>query len=130
MKQLLFFACAFFALALVQSCGSSSSIKFGKEWELVELNGEQLPAGVRIMIVFDEANKRYGGTASCNNYTGTFKLDGGLLKLSNPGVTKKACPDMTWEGKYLPILTKIDAWANMDGQLKLMSMGNTVAVYK
>lgn len=129
MKQLFFALCAFFAIAGLQGC-NKDTIRYGKEWELTELKGEQLPAGVRIMVVFDEANKRYGGTASCNNYTGTFKLDGSTLKLSNPGVTKKTCPDMSWEMKYLPVLTKIDTWSVMDGKLKLSSEGNVVAVYK
>lgn len=129
MKQLLFSLCALCAIFSLQSC-NKNTIHYGKEWELTQLKGEQVPAGVRIMIVFDEANKRYGGTASCNNYTGTFKLEGSVLKLANPGVTKKSCPDMSWETKYLPVLTKIDTWSVADGKLSLSSEGNVVAVYK
>lgn len=129
MKHVFFAICALFILVNLQSC-NKNTIRYGKEWELTELNGEKLPAGVRIMIVFDEANKRYGGTASCNNYTGTFKLEGSTLKMTTPGTTKKACPDMTWEAKYLPVITKIDSWSVMDNKLSLMSEGNTVAVYK
>lgn len=129
MKQILFAVFALITVISLESC-NKNTIRYGKEWELTELNGEQIPAGVRIMIVFDEANKRYGGTASCNNYTGTFKLEGSTLKMTNPGATKKACPDMTWEAKYLPIITKIDSWSVLEGKLSLMSKGETVAIYK
>lgn len=129
MKQILFAVFALITVISLESC-NKNTIRYGKEWELTELNGEQIPAGVRIMIVFDEANKRYGGTASCNNYTGTFKLEGSTLKMTNPGATKKACPDMTWEAKYLPVITKIDSWSVLEGKLSLMSKGETVAVYK
>jgi heat shock protein HslJ len=127
MKNLLLL-CALFAITGLQSC--KTSFQYGKEWELTQLNNEQVPAGVRIMIVFDEANTRYSGTASCNNYNGLFKLDGGKLKLAQAVATKKMCPDMTWENKYLPILTKIDSWNVVDGKLQLSSEGSVIAIYK
>ena len=119
---------ALLAVAGLQSC--KTTIRYGKEWELVKLNNETIPAGVRIMIVFDEANTRYSGTASCNDYNGLFKLDGGKLKMAQPVSTKKMCPDMSWENKYLPVLTKIDTWNIVDEQLQLSSKGTVVAVYK
>lgn len=129
MKQLLFSLCALFVLSGLSSC-NKDTIRYGKEWELTELNGEQVPAGTRIMVVFDDANKRYGGSASCNNYSGTFKLEGASLKLANPAVTKKACPDMTWETKYLAALKTIDTWSVMDNKLKLSKGTTLVATYK
>ena len=119
---------ALFAITGLQSC--KTTFRYGKEWELTQLNNEQVPAGIRIMIVFDEANTRYSGTASCNNYNGLFKLDGGSLRLAQAVSTKKMCPDMTWENKYLPILTKIDTWNIVDDKLQLMSEGAVIAVYK
>ena len=123
-----FLFCTLLAITGLQSC--KTAFPYGKEWELTQLNNDQVPAGTRIMIVFDEANTRYSGTASCNNYNGLFKLDGGSLKFAQPVSTKKMCPDMTWEGKYLPILIKIDAWNVVDGKLHLMSQGNAIAIYK
>lgn len=128
MKNVFFLFSAFLALASLQGC--KSTIGYGKEWELTQLYTEQVPAGTRIMIVFDEANTRYSGIASCNNYNGLFKLEGGSLRLAQPVSTKKMCPDMTWENKYLPILTKIDAWRVTDGKLELMSEGSIIATYK
>ncbi len=119
---------ALLAIAGLQSC--KTTFRYGKEWELTQLNNEQVPAGTRIMIVFDEANTRYSGTASCNNYNGLFKLDGNSLRLAQAVSTKKMCPDMTWENKYLPILTKIDAWNIVDDKLQLLSQGTVIAVYK
>lgn len=124
----LFLLFALLAITSLQSC--KTTFRYGKEWELAQLNNEQVPDGTRIMIVFDEANTRYSGTASCNNYNGLFKLDGGSLRLAQAVSTKKMCPDMTWENKYLPILTKIDAWNIVDDKLQLMSEGNVIAVYK
>jgi heat shock protein HslJ len=128
MKNLFFFLGALLAIASFPSC--KTTFPFGKEWELSQLNNEQIPAGTRIMIVFDEANKRYNGTASCNNYNGIYKLDGGSIRFAQPVATKKMCPDMTWENKYLPTLTKIDSWSLADNQLKFMSKGNVVAIFK
>ena len=128
MKKLFFLFGVLLSLASLPSC--KTTIGYGKEWELTQLYNEQVPAGTRIMIVFDKANSRYSGTASCNNYNGLYKLDGGSLKLAQPVATKKMCPDMTWENKYLPVLTKIDAWNVTDGKLQLMSQGSVVAIYK
>jgi len=128
MKKFLFLFGAFFALASLQSC--KTTIGYGKEWELTQLYDDQVPAGTRIMIVFDEANTRYSGTASCNNYNGLFKLEGSTIHLAQPVSTKKMCPDMTWEDKYLPVLIKIDAWDVTDGKLHLLSKGSVVATYK
>ncbi|MCE7925134.1 MAG: META domain-containing protein [Haliscomenobacteraceae bacterium CHB4] len=128
MKKIFFFFVALLVFSSLQSC--KTTIGYGKEWELTQLYSEQVPAGTRIMIVFDEANTRYSGTASCNNYNGLFKLEGSSLRLAQPVSTKKMCPDMTWENKYLPVLTKIDAWDVIDGKLQLMSQGSVVAIYK
>lgn len=123
-----FLLCALLALTSLQSC--KTTFRYGKEWELVQLYNEQVPAGTRIMIVFDEANTRYSGNASCNNYNGLFKLDGGKLKLAQAVSTKKMCPDLTWENKYLPILTKVDTWDIVDDKLQLSSAGSIIAIYK
>jgi heat shock protein HslJ len=121
-----------FALLLLSSLSSCvhTAFPFGKEWELTQLNGEVVPVGTRVMIVFDEANTRYSGTASCNNYNGLFKLEGGSLRLAQPVSTKKLCPDMTWENKYLPNLIKFDSWKVEDGKLHLLSKGASIAIYK
>lgn len=128
MKKIFFPLFALLALASLQSC--KTQFPYGKEWELVQLNNEQVPAGTRISIQFDEANKLASGTASCNTYKGVFKLDGGSLKFAAPVSTKKMCPDMTWEQKYLPILTTIDSWKEEDGKLHLLKEGSSVAIYK
>ncbi len=128
MKKIALFLLFFPVVISLERC--KTTFGYGKEWELVSLNNEPVPAGTRIMIVFDEANKRYSGTASCNNYNGLFKLEGFSLRLANPVSTKKACPDMTWENKYLPVLTKIDSWKMENDQLHLMTGSTSVAVYK
>ncbi|MCW5922312.1 MAG: META domain-containing protein [Saprospiraceae bacterium] len=128
MKQFLLPLCVLVALTSLQSC--KSKFPFSKEWELTELNGQQVPAGTRITIVFDQNNTRYRGSASCNNYNGQFTLKGKSLSLGNGAATKKMCPNMEWEDKYLPVLSKIDGWKVADNQLHLTSGGSVVASYK
>lgn len=128
MKNFFFLCIALIALTSLQGC--KTTIGYGKEWQLTQLNGEQVPSGTRITIVFDKASTRYSGTASCNNYNGQFTLNGSSLKLGPAMSTKKMCPDMTWENKYLPALAKIDAWKVTDGKLELISGGGVVAAYK
>ncbi len=106
MKNLRYLLLAFTLLNL-SSCQSLSSLPFGQELKLTELLGQAVPASAGAFIKFDETAKKFMGKAGCNNFNGAFTLDGGKLNLSPAAVTKKMCPDMSIENKFLPMLEKV-----------------------
>jgi heat shock protein HslJ len=130
MKKIFLFGCALLALCSLQNCNTSTPFPYGREWELEQLNGEQVPAGTRITVQFDEANKISSGTTSCNTFKGLFKVEGGSLRFAQQVTTKMMCPDMSWEQKYMPALMTIDSWKVDGGKLHLLKGGASVAIYK
>ncbi len=101
---------AFLGLALALFCLSSCkslTLPFGQDLKLTELLGMNVPAGSNAFIRFDEAAKRFTGNAGCNNFNGAFTLDGAKLKLGPAVSTKKMCPDMSVENKFLPMLEQV-----------------------
>jgi heat shock protein HslJ len=66
----------------------------GPTWNLTMLNnGKQavssLPKGIEISAQFKEG--RVQGSAGCNTYFASYKVEGEQLTISNPGSTKKMC---------------------------------------
>jgi heat shock protein HslJ len=93
------------------------------EWELVELwRGsavEPEPVGARATL--DIGDGTVGGTSYCNNYSGTFSLDGDELVVEGLGGTEMGCaPElMTAEAAYLEALGAVRRVGSSDGYLVL-----------
>lgn len=106
MKNLLYLFVAF-TLFNLSSCQTLSSLPFGQEFKLTELLGQAVPASAGAFIKFDEASKKFMGSTGCNNFSGLFTFDGGRLKLNPAATTKKICPDMKLENKFLSALGNV-----------------------
>ncbi len=59
-------------------------------WMVAKLNGSALLATAGASMKFD-ADGRVSGNASCNSYTGSFKVNAGKLLVAPLAMTRKAC---------------------------------------
>lgn len=72
-------------------------------------------------LVFEEGNKLLGNN-SCNNFFGSFELQGHQLLLPPAGTTRKACVDalMDQEARVADALPKVRKLAEDQGKLRLL----------
>lgn len=59
-------------------------------WMVAKLNGAALSADSQATIAFDR-DGRISGNASCNSYTGSYKVNAGKLIVAPLAMTRKAC---------------------------------------
>lgn len=77
-------------------------------------NPEELP-----VLQFSDSTAVYG-SAGCNRFFGTFKVEGTKLTLHPGGATMMACPDLEFEDAYLKALEEVNSYAIGEGELKLL----------
>jgi heat shock protein HslJ len=65
---------------------------FSKRWTLTEMENRTSSADVPY-IEFDRDQQRTSGSSGCNRFTGTFQIDGSMLKFSRIAGTRRACLD-------------------------------------
>jgi heat shock protein HslJ len=96
-------------------------------WVLVSYNDEGIfvpvPPAVDIALSFETEGRVYGN-AGCNDYSGTYRLDGGLMTIGPLAVTEKYClsPEgvMDLEQHYLFLLQQTTRY-NIDGDELVLS---------
>ena len=115
---------------LVNSCSTTDSLtKLGDtEWSVTSLLDKTLTAddGMKVLpsLIFSEDGKLFGSTG-CNNFTGSYKLDGTKLSLNPGAITKMFCPGDT-EQKFLKAINQVTN-LKMDGStLNLLNGTKTV----
>jgi heat shock protein HslJ len=89
--------------------GDPAALLTGAEWVVESIDGGAIAEGARATLVFG-ADGRLSGSASCNNYTGGYRLSGEGLSFSDAATTRKAClpPLMEQERKFLEALHAMD----------------------
>lgn len=92
--------------------------------DVVALFPEQVPT-----VQFDTIEGKVFGSAGCNNYNATYKLENGVLTLGPVMSTQMACPNLDGENKFVKLLeTPFDASIN-DGELTFYKDGNVVLTF-
>jgi heat shock protein HslJ len=83
----------------------------GTSWSLRSIGGTDLPAGVSVTL--DLTTDQVSGTSGCNQYGGTYAVDGAGISFGPMAVTEMACPDpqMAVEAAYLAALAAASTWA-------------------
>ena len=105
-------------------------------WQLIEIAGPDGAMGAPTAtssptLVFEDGNA--GGNASCNQYGGSYDLDGSSISFGPLVSTQMFCGDpgvMDQEMAYLAAMESVDAWAIDDGALTLSSNGDPVLKYE
>jgi heat shock protein HslJ len=83
------------------------------KWIITELRGKTVELknpNKKIFLVFNDKKNKVHGFAGCNNFNGTYKLEGnGRIKFSeNMAMTMMACPDMEIEQAFIKVLAQAD----------------------
>lgn len=98
----------------------------GSKWKLAGLADDM---GATLLMSADAITLNFGaddeisGNGGCNNYHGTYKLDGSALTIGPVGSTKMACADDALneqEVKYFKSLESVAAYEYREGQLILL----------
>jgi heat shock protein HslJ len=91
------------------------------EWQLLRMDGQALPEGVRPPVLHFEL-KDVRGFAGCNRFTAPVKETApGEIDIGPGAATKMACPpaEMELEAKFLARLDKVTRYSFLAGQLAL-----------
>ena len=102
------------------------------QWKLIELNGNTV-GNTEILLTFDANEKMIYGKCPCNNFFAGYSLsnaDDNNIKITNPGATRKFCPDSQIEDEFASKIGTITT-VKLEGQDKIMlidAAGELVAV--
>lgn len=118
MQKLLTFITIITLISFLSACKNNAQKPFGKDpalegkrWILTEMNGAavSLPAESKeIDLVFEGQSNTFGGHAGCNQLNGMYATgEENLMRLQKMALTQMACPDMTFEQKYLEMMDKV-----------------------
>ena len=138
MKLLVKIAALAAVVALLGACCKCRSYqrKFSKplvgtEWQLVQLNGQDVQPEEDAYTVLFGADGRLSGGGACNRLMGTYQLgENRALTVSQLASTRMACPGMEREQTYMDALTATTHY-EMDGpMLMLLSDGELRAVFQ
>jgi len=108
----------------------------GTSWDVTSYNTgseavRSLIIGTEITLAFEE-DGTVVGNASCNDYNGTYSLDGERITIGPLAITQKACtaPEgiMEQEAQYLAALQNAEVWARSNTRLELRDTGGALQV--
>ncbi len=129
---LILFSCLLSAGCSIPGLGPQSPDLTGITWVLVSYNngGDRfVPAPLTAEItLFFGPDGRVHGNAGCNDYSGTYRLDGGLITIGPLAATEKYClsPEgvMDLEQHYLSLLQQTTRY-HVDGDNLVLSYYDT-----
>lgn len=87
----------------------------GQTWVLDRLAGE--PVTVPVTASFDAA--QVSGVAPCNNFVGNYRRDGDRLSIGPVAATRRACPALDLENRFLTALGNTASVAFTAAQMEL-----------
>lgn len=99
-------------------------------WTLAEVNGAPVDAAAlnrpATLLLGDDG--RASGSSGCNQFGGSYTLEGSDLHFGGIAMTRMACPGrMDVETEYAAALEATRAWRIADGMLELMADGVVLA---
>jgi putative lipoprotein len=98
-------------------------------WKLVSIGGEDYDhatANREPHIRFRQDGDRLSGFTGCNEFTGSYRVDGDRLELGEVAATQRACLEgMDIEQRYLRELRAVDAYLISGDTLELLESGTS-----
>jgi heat shock protein HslJ len=95
----------------------------GPVWVLSDLNGAPIPTAIITVTISFSADGTVSGNGGCNDYSGTYTVDGSSISISDIGSTKRSCDpasDQVEQG-VLMILPFLDSYEVQGDELHLDS---------
>jgi len=104
----------------------------GTQWQFVEVSGSsvsRLSGGKQPYLILDPEQKKVTGFSGCNNFFGSYELDGDSLEFGPAGSTRMACPEPEagTETEVFKILDKTGRWRIKDNMLILLGDSGILA---
>ncbi len=97
-------------------------------WKLISIAGEpyeHTSSNAEPRIQFSLGEDRLSGFTGCNDFTGSYSVDGDRLELGVVAATRKACLEgMNIEQRYLQALRAVDAYRISGNMLVLLEDGS------
>lgn len=88
--------------------------------QVEDINGKGIIDRSNVTVVFD-AQGRVSGSTGCNNYSGTYSVEGSKIEMGALKVTKRGCvPSLEMQQqRFVIILQKVSSWT-IDSQGRLV----------
>jgi len=101
----------------------------GKEWVLVELNGQAVAKLERPATLNLTTDNKINGNGGCNRFFGNYEiLPEKRIRFNGVGSTRMACADgMQTEAAYLAVFTEADSYT-LTGSTLSLDKGRTTAL--
>lgn len=118
-------------LACLSACAGGGSGLDGTSWELVDLDGSSPAAGSTLTIAFTESGA--GGSAGCNSYGGSYRVDGDAITFNGITSTLMACMEPGWmeqEAAFLSLLQDARSFTVKDGSLTITTEDGAALTFK
>lgn len=105
------------------STAESMSLE-GTEWIVVSIDGTPAADDVQSTISF-QTEGNASGSAGCNNYFGSWAVEGDSIAFGHVGSTRMMCPppQMDQEDRFLTALGQAERFEIGDGALLIYSTG-------
>lgn len=106
----------------------------GTMWKLSEMKG--IPATAidaeadAFTLQLNPADTMVAGRTNCNRFFGRYELKDARLSFGNMGMTRMACPDMTYEEAFVKMLSEVDRYAVEGKELKLYGEDRPLATFR
>ena len=127
MKKIILFA----IVSILIGCQSQNKLILNNQWKLIELNGKSLTnENVNVTLTLNTSNHQVNGNGGCNNYFGSYKLDGNSIEISNIGSTKMFCVETAGiENEFFNTLKDKSDIQVTDNRLIFSKGGKTVLIF-
>jgi heat shock protein HslJ len=113
------------------ACTSSEDPLDGTSWTLTALPHASLLPDATINLNFQ--GDELSGSAGCNHYFGSYKIDGSSITISDVGVTEMFCMDpdgiMEQEASYLAALSDAETFQINGTQLQIIGPTGDTLTY-
>lgn len=90
----------------------------------------ELYVNVKPTITFNSIDSKVSGISGCNNFNGSFKMDGNKISFGEGmALTRKMCPDMAGETAFMETLKKVNSYSVTDqGRTLNLIMGDMAVI--
>lgn len=108
---------------IFKGCGSHPSpFRMHDIWRLTSLNGEPIEAesqGLYPYLIFNALDGTATGSGGCNRINGTFLLRGSTITFGEFISTKRACPILDLEGRFMAAMSGHSFQVEADDELTM-----------
>lgn len=115
--------------AACTSVNSTSATFEGTRWQVTAINGQATPHNGEYRLQFEAG--RVGGAFGCNQFGGTYRVQGDVMVASNVASTLMGCPEPagTFERNGLAVLGQpMRLTWHSDRQLTLSNAAGSIAL--